>query len=291
MIPDRFEYFAPQTVPEALDLLKRYGEDAKVLAGGHSLIPLMKLRLAAPQYLIDLNRLPDMAYIKESDGMLRIGALTRHGDLEHSELIRKRYPLLADTARVIADPLVRNMGTIGGSLAHADPAGDWGAALLAAGAEVVATGPKGQRTVSLSDLFVDTFTTSLQSDEILTEVRVPQPVPRSGGAYLKLERKVGDFAIAAVGAALVLDGKGAVERAGIGLCNVGATSLRARKAEDALKGKQPEASAIARAAEAAAGEADPVSDLRGPAEYKRDIVRVITARALRLALQRARGGA
>lgn len=291
MIPDRFEYFAPQTVPEALDLLKRYEGEAKVLAGGHSLIPLMKLRLAAPQYLIDLNRVADMAYIKEADGVLRIGALTRHGDLEHSELIRKRYPLLADTARVIADPLVRNMGTIGGSLAHADPAGDWGAALLAAGAEVVATGPKGQRTVSLNDLFVDTFTTSLQPDEILTEVRVPQPVPRSGGAYLKLERKVGDFAIAAVGVALVLDGKGAVERAGIGLCNVGSTSLRARKAEDALKGKQPEAATLARAAEAAAGEADPVTDLRGPAEYKRDIVRVLTGRALRLALQRAKGGA
>lgn len=291
MIPDRFEYFAPQTVPEALDLLTRYGGDAKVLAGGHSLIPLMKLRLAAPQYLIDLNRVADMAYIKEADGVLRIGALTRHGDLEHSELVRKRYPLLADTARVIADPLVRNMGTIGGSLAHADPAGDWGAALLAAGAEVVATGPKGQRTVSLNDLFVDTFTTSLQPDEILTEVRVPQPVPRSGGAYLRLDRKVGDFAIAAVGVALVLDGKGAVERAGIGLCNVGSTSLRARKAEDALKGKQPEAATLARAAEAAAGEADPVTDLRGQAEYKRDIVRVLTGRALRLALQRAKGGA
>jgi len=291
MIPDRFEYFAPQTVPEALDLLKRYGGEAKVLAGGHSLIPLMKLRLAAPQVLIDLNRLADMAYIKEADGVLRIGALARHSDLEHSELIRKRYPLLADTARVIADPLVRNMGTIGGSLAHGDPRGDLGAALLAAGAEVVATGPKGQRTVSLNDLFVDTFTTSLQPDEILTEVRVPQPVPRSGGAYLKLERKVGDFAIAAVGVALVLDAKGAVERVGIGLCNVGSTSLRARKAEDALKGKQPEAAVLARAAEAAAGEADPVTDLRGPAEYKRDIVRVLTARALRLALQRARGGA
>lgn len=291
MIPDRFEYFAPQTVPEALDLLKRYGGDAKVLAGGHSLIPLMKLRLAAPQYLIDLNRLPDLAYIKEAGGVLRIGALTRHADLEHSDLLRKRYPLIADTARVIADPLVRNMGTIGGSLAHADPAGDWGAALLAAGAEVVATGPQGQRTVSLNDLFVDTFTTSLQPDEILTEVRVPQPVPRSGGAYLKLERKVGDFAIAAAGAALVLDAKGAVEQVGIGLCNVGATSLRARKAEDALKGRAPEDAALARAAEAAAGETDPVTDLRGPAEYKRDILRVLTGRALRLALQRARGGA
>ncbi len=290
MIPDRFEYFAPQTVPEALDLLKRYGGDAKVLAGGHSLIPLMKLRLAAPQYLIDLNRLADMAYIKEADGVLRIGALTRHGDLESSELVRKRYPLLADTARVIADPLVRNMGTIGGSLAHADPAGDWGAALLAAGAEVVATGQKGQRTVSLNDLFVDTFTTSLQPDEILTEVRVPQPAPRSGGAYLKLERKVGDFAIAAVGTALVLDGKGAVERVGIGLCNVGPTSLRARKAEAALRGKQPDEAALAAAAQAAAGESKPVTDLRGPAEYKRDQVRVLTARALRLALQRARGG-
>ncbi len=291
MIPDRFEYFAPKTVAEAVGLLKTHGSDAKALAGGHSLIPLMKLRLAAPRYLVDLNGISEMAYIKEADGVLRIGAMTRHADLETSDLIRSRYALLADTARVISDPLVRNMGTIGGSLAHADPAGDWGAAMLAARATVVATGPRGERTVAIDDFLVDTFTTALEPNEILTEIRVPRPPARSGGVYLKLERKVGDFAIVAVGASVVLDTRGACESAGIGLCNVGPTSLRAKRAEEALRGQKPDDAAIARAAQAAAAESNPVTDLRGPAEYKRDVVRVLTARALRLAVQRAKGGA
>lgn len=291
MIPDRFEYFAPKTVPEAVGLLQRYGEEAKVLAGGHSIIPLMKLRLANPRYLVDLNRITGLTYLNEADGSLRIGALTRHGDLETSDLIRSRYPLLADAARVIADPLVRSMGTVGGSLAHADPAGDWGAAMLAVGAQVVATGPRGARTVPIHEFFVDTFTTVLKPDEILTEIRVPTPPARSGGAYLKLERKVGDFAIAAVGTYVVLDGKGVCEHVGIGLCNVGTTSLRARRAEEALQGKKADEATITRAAQLAAEECDPASDLRGPAEYKRDMVRVLTIRALRLAVQRAKGGA
>ncbi len=291
MIPDRFEYLAVKTVPEAVSLLQRYGGEAKVLAGGHSLIPLMKLRLATPRYLVDLNRISGLAYIKEAEGFLRIGALTRHSDLEMSGLLRSRYPLLADAARVIADPLVRNMGTIGGALAHADPAGDWGAAMLAARAQLVATGPRGERTVPIDEFLVDTFTTALQPDEILTEIRVPQPPARSGGAYIKVERKVGDFAIAAVGTYLVLDAQGACQQVGVGLCNVGPTSLRARRAEEALRGKKPEDATIVSAAQAAAKESDPATDLRGPADYKRDLVRVLTARALRLALQRAKGGA
>lgn len=291
MIPGKFEYAAPRTVPEAIGLLQRYGGEAKLLAGGHSLIPLMKLRLATPRYLVDLNRIRDLAYIELGDGGLRIGALTRHGELENSDLIRTRFPLLADTARVIADPLVRNMGTIGGSLAHADPAGDWGAAMLAAKAQVVATGPRGKRTLPIDEFFVDTFTTALQPDEILTEVRVPQGGEAKGGAYLKLERKVGDFAIAAVGAQLVFDRSGAVSDAGIGCCNVGSKSLRAKRAEDALRGTKADEGAIARAAKLAAEECDPAGDLRGPADYKRDVVRVLTTRALRLATRRARGGA
>lgn len=291
MIPDRFEYFAVKTVPEAIGLLQRYGGEAKLLAGGHSLIPLMKLRLAAPRYLVDLTRVSELAYVQQADGALQIGALTRHADLETSDLMRTRYPLVADTARVIADPLVRNMGTIGGSLAHADPAGDWGAAMLAVRAQVVVTGPRGKRTVPIDEFFVDTFVTALQPDEVLTEIRIPRPPAGSGGAYLKLERKVGDFAIAAVGTQLVLDRKGAVEDAGIGLCNVGPSSLRARRAEEVLRGSKVDDATIARAAQLAAQECDPVSDLRGPAEYKRDVVRVLTARAVRLAVQRAKGGA
>jgi carbon-monoxide dehydrogenase medium subunit len=215
--------------------------------------------------------------------------MTRHSDLETSDVIHNRYPLLADAARVIADPLVRNMGTVGGSLAHADPAGDWGAAMLAVRASVVATGPRGERVIAIDDFVVDTFQSALEADEILTEVRVPQPAARSSGAYLKLERKVGDFAIAAVGVQVTLDGGGKCEQVGIGLCNVGATSLRAKRAETRLRGKAPDEAAIAEASKAASEECDPVSDLRGPADYKRDIVRVLTARALKRALQRARG--
>jgi len=291
MIPDRFEYFAPKTVAEAVGLLQTHGPEAKALAGGHSLIPLMKLRLAAPRYVVDLNGISGMAYIREAGDALQIGALTHHADLETSDLLRTRYPLLADTARVIADPLVRNMGTIGGSLAHADPAGDWGAAMLAARATVVATGSRGQRTIPIDAFLVDTFTTALEPDEILTEIRVPKPPAGSGGAYLKLERKVGDFAIAAVGAYLVLDGRGKCAQAGIGMCNVGPTSLRAKRAEGLLVGQPPDEGTIAAVSKAAAEESDPVTDLRGPADYKRDIVRVLTARALRRAVQRAKGGA
>lgn len=290
MIPDRFEYFSPTSVQEAVGYLERYGGEAKVLAGGHSLVPLMKLRLAAPRYLIDINRIPDLAFVQEN-GVLRVGALTRHADLETSDLIRARYPLLADAARVIADPLVRNRGTLAGSLAHADPAGDWGAAMLAVRAQVVATGPRRERTIPIDEFFVDTFTTSLTPDEIVNEVRIPRPLPRSGGAYLKMERKVGDFAVAAVGTYLVLDERGACKEVGIGLCNVGPTSLRAMRAEETLRGKVPDESSIAAAARAAGEECDPASDLRGPAEYKRDLVRVLTARALRQATQRAKGGA
>ncbi|MDR7554228.1 MAG: FAD binding domain-containing protein [Armatimonadota bacterium] len=289
MIPERFEYLAPTSVAEAVELLRAHGGDARLLAGGHSLIPLMKLRLAMPRYVIDLNRVPGLAYVEEADGVLRIGAMTRHADMEHADVVRRRYPLLADAARVIADPLVRNMGTVGGALAHADPAGDWGAAMLAARATVVATGPRGERVVAIDEFFLDTFATALEPDDVLTEIRVPQPAPRTGGAYLKLERKVGDFAIAAVGAQVTLDARGVCTAVGIGLCNAGPRSLRARDAEEALLGRVPDEATIARAAEAAAREADPSSDLRGPAEYKRDVVRVLAARALRRALARASG--
>ena len=210
--------------------------------------------------------------------------------MERASLIQQRYPLLADAARVIADPIVRNWGTVGGSIAHADPAGDWGAALLAAKAEVVITGPKGrrigQRTVPLEEFFTGPFMTALQPGEIVTEIRVPAPGPREAGAYLKIERKVGDFAVVAVGVQIALDADGVCRKAGIGLCAVGPTSLRAREAEEWLIGKRLDEGVIARAGELAAEASQPTSDTRGPAEYKRDMVRVLTVRALRKALER-----
>jgi aerobic carbon-monoxide dehydrogenase medium subunit len=287
MIPAAFQYHAPTTVGEATALLARLGEEAKVLSGGQSLIPLMKLRLASPAHVVDINGIPGLSGIREADGFLRIGALTRESDLEESELIRTRYPLLHDTSKVIADPVVRNLATIGGNLAHGDPANDHPATMLALGAEVVAIGTKGERRIAIGSFFTGPFATSLKPDEILVEIRIPQPVAKSGGAYLKLERKVGDFATAAVAAQLTLGASGACDQVGIGLTNVGLTPIKATKAEAALKGKAPDETAIKRAAELAAEASEPSEDLRGSVEYKRDLVRVLTARALRRAVERA----
>ena len=288
MIPGQFEYHAPSTLDEALALLAEHGSDARVLAGGQSLIPLMKLRLASPAVLIDLNGVDSLSGIEEQDGQLRIGAMTRHSVLERSELIGSRYPLIADAAAVIADPLVRNRGTTGGSLAHADPAGDLGSVMTALGAEVVVTGPGGEHTLSIDELLVGPFTTTLEEGEILTEVRVPQPAERSGGAYEKLERKVGDFATAAVAVQLTRE-NGSCASIGIGLTAVGPTTIRASEAEDALRGGSLDEAALRAAAELAAAASDPAADLRGSEEYKRDMVRVLTLRALRRAIERAGG--
>ena len=290
MFPAPFEYAAPSTLDQAIRLLQQYGPDARLLAGGQSLIPMMRFRLANPKVLIDLNRIPGMDFLEEDRGVLRIGAMVRHRAMERASLIQQRYPLLADAARVIADPIVRNWGTVGGSIAHADPAGDWGAALLAAKAEVVITGPKGrrigQRTVPLEEFFTGPFMTALQPGEIVTEIRVPAPGPREAGAYLKIERKVGDFAVVAVGVQIALDADGVCRKAGIGLCAVGPTSLRAREAEEWMISKRLDEGVMARAGELAAEASQPTSDTRGPAEYKRDMVRVLTVRALRKALER-----
>src|SRR6058998_2288826 len=287
MIPPGFEYYAPTSVNEATALLKQHGAEAKILSGGMSLIPLMKLRLVAPRHIIDINRIPELAYIREADGFLKIGALTRESDLERSELIRSKYPILTDTASTIADPLVRNMATVAGNLAHGDPANDHPATMLALGAEIVAVGPKGERRVPIASFFTGPFATSLRPDEILVEIRIPSPPARSGGAYLKLERKVGDFATAAVAAQVTIGANGACEHVGIGLTNVGLTPIKATKAEAALKGKAPDEAAIKRAAELAAEASEPSADLRGSVEYKKDLVRVLTARALRKAVERA----
>jgi carbon-monoxide dehydrogenase medium subunit len=289
MIPPQFAYFAPTTLQEALTLLRHYGPEAKLLSGGQSLIPLMKLRLATPAYLIDINRIPGLDSLHERDGFLRIGALTREADLEHSELVRTHYPIVHDTARVIGDPLVRNLATIGGNLAHADPANDHPATLLALGAEIVATGLAGERTIPVAEFFTDFFTTALRPDEILTEIRIPAPTAGSGGAYIKLERKVGDFASVGVAAQVSVDATGVCARAGIGLTNVGPTPLKAHAAEAFLQDRRLDQDSIAQAAQLAADAARPEADLRGSVAYKRDMVRVLTTRALTRAVERAGG--
>ena len=288
MIPASFDYSSPKTLAEAISLLQQHGADAKILSGGQSLIPLMKLRMAAPKHVVDINGIDGLSYIKESGGFLTIGALTREADVDASELIRDRYPLLADTAGVIGDPLVRNQATVAGNLAHADPANDHPATMLAFGASVVATGPNGTRTIAISDFFTGIFTTTLAPDEILTEIRIPEPQAGSGGAYLKVERKVGDFAAAAVAVQITLDGD-RFTSAGIGLTNVGPMPIKAARAEKALIGKPAVESTIEEAARIAAEEADPAEDLRGSVDYKRSLVRVLTARALRQAIIRAKG--
>jgi len=287
MIPPAFEYLRPATIPEAIALLQQHGEDAKILSGGQSLIPMMKLRIARPAYLVDINRITGLSYVKEEGGFLKIGGLTREAELEASPLIHEKYPILVDTAHVIADPQVRNLATVAGNLAHGDPANDHPATMLALGAQVVATGAGGERIIPIEEFFLSLFTTALQQGEILTEIRIPVPPARSGGAYFKLERKVGDFATAGVAAQVTLDDKGAVQRAGIGLTNVGATPIKAKKAEDFLRGKKLDARNIAQAAQFAADEAEPSSDLRGPAEYKKGLVKELAKRALSRAAERA----
>jgi len=289
MYPPSFEYIRPGTISEAVALLGQYGDDAKILSGGQSLIPMMKLRIARPAWLIDIGRIPGLAHIKEEGGYLKIGGLVREADLETSDLIRSKFPIIHDTARVIADPLVRNLATVGGNLAHGDPANDHPATMLALEAKAVATGPRGEREIPITDFFVSFFTTALAHDEILTEIRIPIPPPRSAGAYFKLERKVGDFATAAVAIQLTLNEDGTCKRAGIGLTNVGPTPLKARQAEDFLRGKKLDAPTIDQAAQLAADAADPSSDLRGPAEYKKGLVKEFVRRGLRRAMERAEG--
>jgi carbon-monoxide dehydrogenase medium subunit len=289
MIPAAFDYYSPKTLSEAFKLLAQYGEDAKVLSGGQSLLPLLKLRLGSAGHLVDIGRIPGLEYIREEDGHLKIGGRTREAALEHSDLIRSRYPILADTAAVIADPLVRNLATVGGNLAHGDPANDHPATMLALQAQVVASGAKGERTIPIDKFFTGLFTTALAADEILTEIRIPVPPPRSGGAYVKLERKVGDFATAAAAAEVTLGADGTVERAGIGLTAAGPMPIEAVEAERFLRGKKPDDGAIREAARLAAAATSPSADRRGSVEYKREMARVLTGRALRKAVERAGG--
>jgi carbon-monoxide dehydrogenase medium subunit len=291
LIPGSFDYLVAHSIEEAVGLLDQHGEDAKILAGGQSLIPLIRFRLARPSVLVDINRVPGLEYVQEADGTLHIGTMTREAELDSSSLIRDRYPILYDTSTMVADPVVRNWATVGGNLAHADPANDHPATMLALGARILAVGPAGERELPIEGFFTDMpFETALHSNEMLKEIRVPAPVQGSGGAYFKLERKVGDYAIAGVAAYITLDGSGNVSYAGIGLTNVGQVPIKARAAEQSLLGKPLDDASIHQAADLAATASQPTSDTRGPAEYKRDMVRTLTVRALRKALARATGG-
>jgi len=289
MIPPPFQYIVPTSIAEAVDLLDR-DNDAKILAGGQSLIPMMRFRLASPGTLIDINRIEGLEYIKEQDGWLKLGALTRETTLDESELIRNHYPLLADTTRMIADPIVRNLASVGCNLSHADPANDHPATMLAYSAQIVAQGPHGQRTIPVEEFFVGPFESALQRSEILTEIRIPQYQQGSSGAYQKMERKVGDFATAAVAVQIQVDQEGFCTYAGIGLTNLGLTPIKARAAEESLMGQSLTDETIRMAGQKAAEAAEPQDDQRGSEEYKRALVKTLTFRALRMALQRLNGG-
>jgi carbon-monoxide dehydrogenase medium subunit len=298
VIPGSFDYIAAKSVPEAIALLEQHGDEAKILAGGQSLIPLLRFRLAAPSILIDINHIQDLEYMQETDGTLHIGALTREAELDQSPLIRNRYPILVDTSSMVADPVVRNWATVGGNLAHADPANDHPATMLALGASVVIQGSAGQRVIPITDFFTDsTFETTLQANEIMTEIRIPAPpdgvgarlISPSGGAYLKLERKVGDYGIAGVAVYFTFDDQGLVATAGIGLTNVGPYPIKAYTAEQFLVGKRLDEATIQQAADLVVAASQPTSDSRGPAEYKRAMVHVLCIRAMHKALTRATG--
>ena len=289
MIPASFDYHAPASLPEALALLAKYGEEAKVLSGGQSLLPLLKLRLGQAAHLVDIGRIPGLEYVREEGGMLRIGGRTRESALEQSEVEKSRYPILLDTTKVIADPVVRNMATVGGNLAHGDPGNDHPATMIALRAQVVATGPKGERVIPIEQFFKGLFRTALKPDEVLTEIRIRAPPARSGGAYQKLERKVGDYATAAAAAQVTLAANGAVEKVGLALTNVGPTPNLCTEAEAYLTGTKPDATTLAETAKLAAKAATPSADRRGSVEYKREMARVLAGRALKAAVSRAGG--
>jgi carbon-monoxide dehydrogenase medium subunit len=279
-----FDYVAPTSLDEAIAAKASDGDEARVLAGGQSLLPMMKLRLATPAKLIDINRIPGLDSIERTNGELRVGALARHNDVVAS---RDTFGAITAAAPWVSDPLVRNLGTLCGSVAHCDPEGDWNSVLLATGAQVVAQGPSGERTVPIGDFIVGIFTNALADDEIVTQVRIPVPSSPSGGTYLKLERKVGDYATVGVAVHLELAGDGTIAEAGLGLTAVGSTNLKVTDAENILRGNTPSEELFAEAGEAAAAASEPTDDVRGTADWKRQIVRVYTRRGLATAAAQA----
>jgi len=284
MFPSRFDYVAAGSLDEAVALKAADGDEARVLAGGQSLLPMMKIRLANPAKLIDINRVPGLATIERVNGHLQVGALVRHADVGRSA---DAFGAIASAAPWVADPLIRNRGTMCGSVAHCDPEGDWNSVLLATGAEVVARGPSGERTIAITDWIQGVFTNALADDEVVTGLRIPVPSGPSGGAYVKLERKIGDYATVAVAAHLELAADGTIGEAGVALTAVNPTNRKVTEAEGLLRGSPPSEDLFAAAAEAAAQAAEPRSDVRGSAEWKRNIVRVFTRRALTAAAAQA----
>ncbi len=279
MIPAAFDYIAVKSISEAVGELAKRGDEAKLLAGGHSLIPLMKLRLSTPSFLVDIGRIKDLNYIKQLDGHIAFGALTTHHDVQFSDLVKEKLPLLASAAGQIGDPQVRNRGTIGGAAVHADPSGDFPSCLLALEAEFKAVGPKGERWITAKDFFVETFTSALKPDEVLTEIRVPVQPAGSRGTYLKFSRRSQDWAIVAVAAQVtVKDSK--FDRVAIGLTSMGSTPLRAAAMEQALRGKAARVEEIRTAAERAAQGTNPPGDLNGSPDYRRHLATVLTRRAV-----------
>jgi carbon-monoxide dehydrogenase medium subunit len=282
-----FEYHRARSVEEAVALLGEHGDDAKLLAGGHSLIPLLKLRFAQPKHLIDVRKIPNLSGIREEAGAIVIGAATTHAQIERSAVIERKLPILAEAAHVIGDPLVRNMGTVGGSLAHADPGADFPAAMLVLGAEMRATGPRGPRTIAADDFFLDLLTTALAPNEILTEIRIPVPRAGTGGAYVKFRHPASGYAVVGVAALVTREGGGTIREARVALTGVGTRPARARAAEQALTEKNADEAIVADAATRVAEGLEPRADAQGSVDYKKHLAVVYARRAISLAIDRA----
>ena len=289
MKPPRFDYLAPRTLDEALAHLHHHGDQAKILAGGQSLIPMLNFRLAHPGVVVDVNRLTDLAYVRQHDGGVAVGALTRQHAVERSELVRARVPVVAEACRLIGHAPIRHRGTFGGNLAHADPASELPAVMVALEAEMAVASRAGSRVIPAGQFFIGPLTTALRPGEMLTEIRIPAAPPRTGGAFVEMARRAGDFALVGVAALVTLDGAGRCVRARIALCGVGPTAVRARAAEDVLTGQEPTAAVLDEAADRAAAATSPPSDVHGSAEFRRKLAQHFARQALAAAIQRSGG--
>jgi len=289
MKPPRFDYLAPRTLDEALAHLHDHGDQAKILAGGQSLIPMLNFRLAHPGVVVDVNRLTDLAYVRQHDGGVAVGALTRQHAVERSDLVRARVPVVAEACRFIGHAPIRHRGTFGGNLAHADPASELPAVMVALEAEMAVASRTGSRAIPAGQFFIGPLTTALRPGEMLTEIRIPAAPPRTGGAFVEMARRAGDFALVGVAALVTVDGAGRCVRARIALCGVGPTAVRARAAEDALTGQEPTAAVLDEAAARAAAATSPPSDVHGSAEFRRKLAQHFARQALAAAIQRSGG--